>query len=548
MIMTTLAFQRTRIQSLRAALNFKSITSRSSTLCASSSSLLLSSSSLVVFSPQQRIQHFSSTAASIETRSGSISISNANFLNSHKNNTAHNEDKIGRLILVRHGQSEWNVTCPKMGTTARFTGWADIGLTSLGYEQAIASGKAIQSFLLDSTQNTANVTGASSNRIMIDAVYCSLLSRAKDTMNLALKELDLLVPLDNSKDSNQNVNDGDKNTPSLNDHYYKIPVITSWRLNERHYGSLVGLSKDGAERLYGKEQLTKWRDGWDVPPPPMDIQQLRKWRDLDHTRPATVVTDTKYFDKTFLKTKIKKEAGDINTCSRSSESSDSNDNNPSKSGSRSRQFTIWEKGPFFNDSFDDGDNTTSRITTRDLAGSLKDTTLTPMSTELHNDDNINDNNMPASESLSDCCRRILPIFEDGIAPRLRSGQTVVVFAHANTIRSILYHIDPNVVTKHTMKQVKIPSATPLLYSFQNAAENFEDNKELMENSDNAKDSIGKIRIPGDLYLTKISDINGNGKLNKDSVELNGQWLKNSRLENLSFCSVFGEKYLEHEIA
>lgn len=421
-------------------------------------------------------------------------------------------DKIGRLILVRHGQSIWNVTCPIAGTTARFTGWADIGLTNLGYEQAVASGKAIKSFLVD------NSWGDDSK---IDAVYCSLLSRAKDTMNLALKELDLL---EDWKIANlhQNTNA----IVPITNCSYKVPVITSWRLNERHYGSLVGLSKDGAERLYGKEQLSKWRNGWDIAPPPMEMNQLRKWMNLNHTRAATVVKNKSN----------RKNALPINGESNADYVNSSND----------REYTIIEKGPFYKyETFDDGDNTTARVTINDFASLLEKGINEPTVNEpivvQDNYQELNSNNMPASESLSDTCRRILPIFEGGIAPRLRMGETVVVFAHANTIRSILYHIDPHEVTQLTMKKVKIPSAVPLLYLFKKGK------KEANREESNKR--VPVIPVPGGLELIRRIDNQSDEKISDaETVQLNGQWLRNKEVEKLSFCSPIGQKNLEHEIA
>ncbi len=366
-------------------------------------------------------------------------------------------------------------------------------MTELGYEQAIASGKAIQSFL------TRDGSGGNDNdKIQVDAVYCSLLRRAKDTMNFALKEMDLLVPFDQV---NNNTSRGGRLMNA-----YKIPVITSWRLNERHYGALVGLSKDGAERLYGKERLTKWRNGWDTAPPKMEIGQLQKWIDLDHTRAATVVTDS-YDPNSFY--------GD-------------NDDGNSDDIKNKREFTIIEKGPFFDNDIDDGENTGLRINVKDLANHQR-------------------NNMPASESLFDTCQRILPIFEDGIAPRLRNGQTVVIFAHANTIRSLLYYIDPYVVTKHTLKQVKIPSAIPLLYSFQNC-----NNVKSAEANGGHDDGF---IIPGGLQLIKVNhndydnhEIERSNKPQSGSVRLSGEWLQNKEVKKLSFCSEIGQQNLEHEIA
>ena len=132
--------------------------------------------------------------------------------------------KTGRLILVRHGESIWNLP----GLT-RFTGWADIPLSNLGRKQAEASGRLLSTFNLS-----------------FDAVFTSLLIRSRDTYDLLSLQMDEIHRKKN------------------------IPVVASWRLNERHYGALVGLSKAEAEISMGKEKVMGWRRSWDLRPPPMD--------------------------------------------------------------------------------------------------------------------------------------------------------------------------------------------------------------------------------------------------------------------------------------
>ena len=132
--------------------------------------------------------------------------------------------RAGRLILVRHGESHWNV---KGGT--RFTGWADIPMTQLGRKQAVACGKLL-----------ASIPGLS-----FDAVFTSLLRRATQTYELIADNM----PFAHAR----------KN----------VRVAHSWRLNERHYGALVGLSKDEAEKQLGRDKVMGWRRSWDLRPPPM---------------------------------------------------------------------------------------------------------------------------------------------------------------------------------------------------------------------------------------------------------------------------------------
>jgi 2,3-bisphosphoglycerate-dependent phosphoglycerate mutase len=124
---------------------------------------------------------------------------------------------VGTLVLLRHGQSAWNLE-------NRFTGWWDVGLSDLGQKEARAAGTLL-----------------SSAGVVIDRAHSSLLSRAIHTLNLALEEMGQLW----------------------------VPVTRSWRLNERHYGGLTGLNKDETREKFGEEQFLAWRRSYDVPPPPL---------------------------------------------------------------------------------------------------------------------------------------------------------------------------------------------------------------------------------------------------------------------------------------
>ena len=116
-----------------------------------------------------------------------------------------------KLILLRHGESIWN-------KENRFTGWTDVDLSSKGVEEAINAGKIMKN-----------------NNITFDVAFSSVLLRAKRTLDLVLKEM--------------NVN---------------VPVYYSYRLNERHYGALQGLNKDETRKKYGEEQVHIWRRSYDV--------------------------------------------------------------------------------------------------------------------------------------------------------------------------------------------------------------------------------------------------------------------------------------------
>lgn len=124
----------------------------------------------------------------------------------------------GTLILLRHGQSEWNAS-------NQFTGWVDVRLTEKGREEAKRGGQMLKDAGLKPS-----------------ILYTSLLRRAITTANIALDEADL----------------------------HWIPVIRDWRLNERHYGALQGLNKAETKDKYGEEQFMSWRRSYDTPPPAID--------------------------------------------------------------------------------------------------------------------------------------------------------------------------------------------------------------------------------------------------------------------------------------
>ncbi|MEU4404216.1 phosphoglyceromutase [Streptosporangium sp. NPDC023963] len=124
---------------------------------------------------------------------------------------------MSTLVLLRHGESEWNAK-------GLFTGWVDAGLSAKGEEEARRGGR----LLLDAG-------------VRPDVVHTSLLTRAIQTANLALGAADLLW----------------------------LPVSRSWRLNERHYGALQGKDKAQTRAEFGDEQFMLWRRSYDVPPPPI---------------------------------------------------------------------------------------------------------------------------------------------------------------------------------------------------------------------------------------------------------------------------------------
>jgi 2,3-bisphosphoglycerate-dependent phosphoglycerate mutase len=147
-----------------------------------------------------------------------------------------------KLVLLRHGQSEWNLA-------NLFTGWTDVGLTEEGEEEARESGRLMAEAGLEP-----------------DVMFTSVLSRATDTADIALEEAG----------------------------WTDVPTRRSWRLNERHYGDLQGLNKRETADKFGDEQVLIWRRSYDTPPPPLDLNDERhpshdaRYADVDPAElPAT---------------------------------------------------------------------------------------------------------------------------------------------------------------------------------------------------------------------------------------------------------------------
>ncbi len=139
-----------------------------------------------------------------------------------------------RLVLLRHGESVWN-------KENRFTGWTDVDLSDKGRAEAKSAGQRLKA-----------------DGYVFDLAYTSVLKRAIRTLWMALDEMDLMW----------------------------IPVINTWRLNERHYGGLQGLNKAETAAKFGEEQVHEWRRSYDVPPPKLEKSDPRhpsndpRYRDL----------------------------------------------------------------------------------------------------------------------------------------------------------------------------------------------------------------------------------------------------------------------------
>ncbi len=212
-----------------------------------------------------------------------------------------------QLVLIRHGESTWNLE-------NRFTGWTDVDLTPTGVEQAKASGRLLKAEGWE-----------------FDLCYTSVLKRATRTLWHCLDEMDRTW----------------------------LPVVHSWRLNERHYGALQGLNKAETARKFGDEQVLVWRRSYDVPPPAL--------------------------------------APDDPRCER---------------------------------------------------GDIRYARLAP-------------GQVPLTECLKDTVARVLPFWDECMAPAIRAGNKVLVSAHGNSIRALVKYLDN--ISDSDIVGLNIPNGIPLVY-------------------------------------------------------------------------------------
>ncbi len=146
--------------------------------------------------------------------------------------------ELSRLVLVRHGQSQWNLE-------NRFTGWTDVDLSDHGVEEARQAGRLLKD-----------------QGIFVDVAFTSVLKRSIKTLDIILEETDLLW----------------------------IPVTKAWELNERHYGALQGLNKAETANKYGAGQVAQWRRSYSTLPPlledgdPRLPEYERKYREVDRNK------------------------------------------------------------------------------------------------------------------------------------------------------------------------------------------------------------------------------------------------------------------------
>jgi 2,3-bisphosphoglycerate-dependent phosphoglycerate mutase len=212
-----------------------------------------------------------------------------------------------QIVLIRHGESTWN-------QTNRFTGWTDVELTAKGIEQAKDAGRILKAQGFD-----------------FDVAYTSMLKRATHTLWHCLDEMDRTW----------------------------LPVVNSWRLNERHYGALQGLNKADMAKQYGDAQVLVWRRSYDTPPPA-----------LEPTDPRSERGDRRY-------AKLKPEQ------------------------------------------------------------------------------------IPLSECLKDTVERVIPFWNEALAPAIQSGKRIVIAAHGNSIRALVKFLDN--VPDDEIVGVNIPNGIPLVY-------------------------------------------------------------------------------------
>ena len=212
-----------------------------------------------------------------------------------------------KLVLIRHGESTWNLE-------NRFTGWTDVDLTPTGIQQAVSGGRLLKAEGYD-----------------FDVCYTSVLKRATRTLWHVLDEMDRTW----------------------------LPVVHSWRLNERHYGALQGLNKTETAKKYGDEQVHIWRRSYDTPPPPLEPGDPRSERN-----------DVRY----------------------------------AKLGA---------------------------------------------------------DQVPLTECLKDTVARVLPFWNESMAPAIRAGKRIVVAAHGNSIRAMVKYLDG--IADDAIVGLNIPNGIPLVY-------------------------------------------------------------------------------------
>jgi 2,3-bisphosphoglycerate-dependent phosphoglycerate mutase len=214
-------------------------------------------------------------------------------------------DAMYKLVMIRHGQSAWNLE-------NRFSGWADVDLSEQGVAEAREAGRLLKE---------AGFT--------FDLAHTSDLQRAVRTLWHVQDEMDLMW----------------------------IPVVTDWRLNERHYGALTGLNKAETAAKYGNEQVHVWRRSYDTPPPPLE----------------------------------------------------------------------------------------------------------PGAKSFADDGRYEGIDVPLTECLKDTVARVLPYWDEVLAPAIRAGNNVLMAAHGNSMRALVKYFDG--ISDDDIAELNIPNGIPLVYEF-----------------------------------------------------------------------------------
>ena len=211
------------------------------------------------------------------------------------------------LVLIRHGESQWNLE-------NRFTGWTDVDLTPKGLAEARSAGALLKA-----------------EGYAFDVCYTSMLRRAIRTLWTMLDEMDAMW----------------------------LPVVHSWRLNERHYGALQGLNKSETAARFGDEQVLIWRRAYGIAPDPLPVGD-----------PREAQSDPRY----------------------------------------------------------------ARLSAQEI---------------------------PRTECLRDTVERVLPIWNESIAPAIKLGRRVVITAHGNSLRALIKHLDG--ISDDDIVHMNVPTGRPLVY-------------------------------------------------------------------------------------
>jgi 2,3-bisphosphoglycerate-dependent phosphoglycerate mutase len=220
----------------------------------------------------------------------------------------HRNDPMHKLVLIRHGQSQWNLE-------NRFSGWADVDITEQGAAEAREAGE----LLVQAGYH-------------FDVAHTSVLKRAVRTLWHVQDAMDLMW----------------------------IPVLTDWRLNERHYGALTGLNKAETAARYGEDQVKIWRRSYDIPPPALE---------------------------------------------------------------------------------------------RDANPSLRDPRYATLDPKF----------IPDTECLKDTVARVMPYWNEVLAPAISGGERVLLVAHGNSIRALVKYLDG--ISDDDIVELNIPNGVPLVYEF-----------------------------------------------------------------------------------